>query len=86
MLNGNRGVNIVAEPLSRLSGIPGAGAAEELAVIQREVAAAENASAGGNGLCVTGFNEKLLNKRYRIPSDPLYFGLLRKYLIDNDFR
>jgi hypothetical protein len=89
MLNSNPGVHLSAEPLSRLAN--SAGAADELAAIQLEVARLDNSSVGAGGeggeeWRVTGFNEKLMSKRYQLPFDPFHFDLFKQYLVGNNFR
>ena len=86
MLNQNEGVRVAAEPLARL--VSSGGAADELAAIKREVSALELGTDAetGRGWTVSGFNEKLLSKRYGLPQDPVYFDKFRQYLIDQNFR
>lgn len=85
-MNSNAGVDIVAEPLSRIRNSHGA--ADELAAIQSQVYLWENDSnqALGRDWAVSGFNEKLLSKRYGLPTDPVYFDRFRQFLLEKKFR
>lgn len=85
MLNENPGVKIVAEPLARMRTLNGAAA--ELVAIREELETLEQSFiADGRTWAVSGFNEKLLAKRYKLPNDPVYFQKFKEYLLDKNFR
>ena len=102
MLNSNDGVKLAAEPLSRLSIPGAANelaaiqaeveAIENSTVLGPDGAPLTDIEQRSDKLStsiqwkVTGFNEKLLSKRYKLPTDPFYFQKFRQYLITNNFR
>jgi hypothetical protein len=86
MLNANRGVKIISEPMLSLSG-KRAAASKELDALKTAMRSLEaEAQSAGPPLRLVGFGEKLFPGRYSLASDAGALQLLRQYLVDNEFK
>jgi hypothetical protein len=86
MLNSNRGVKIVNEPMLALSG-KRAPASKEMDALRASMTALEvKAREAHPPLRLVGFGEKLLPGRYSLASDFEALHQLREFLVENQFK
>jgi hypothetical protein len=89
MLNHNKGVHLLAEPLISLAGpkmkdpVKEVSAKNELNLLKSSIAKLQE---NHEPYSIIGFNEKFVSPKYALPSTPDVLKKFESYLKDNDFR